>query len=207
MELDSRYLEKLSSSGVPTAIEMLTVATPVLQSYQFNLDSTSPVVQTTEKDDILRLKVVIPAGPPTAMVSMSDVTVAIPSGSGGIPPVRLRFEESQQRTDNEQSLEMRSYRSWTIRPGTREWTNTAQLSVKPTAIVVDMQVELCPSVLPAITGPLPGRSAARGKGNNNNAIYLQLVRHERTVPVSVMIYDSAVSSRWELRRMFTFRLI
>jgi hypothetical protein len=101
MELDSRYLEKLSSSGVPTAIEMLTVATPVLQSYQFNLDSTSPVVQTTEKDDILRLKVVIPAGPPTAMVSMSDVTVAIPSGSGGIPPVRLRFEESQQRTDNE----------------------------------------------------------------------------------------------------------
>jgi hypothetical protein len=125
-----------------------------------------------QKVDILRLKVVIPAGPPTAMVSMSDVTVAIPFGFGGIPPVRLPFEESQQRNDNKQSLEMRSYRSWTIRPGTRGWTNTAQLSVKPTAIVVDMQVELCPSVPPATTGAPPGR-------NNNNAIYLQLANRSR----------------------------
>jgi hypothetical protein len=72
---------------------------------------------------------------------MSDVTVAIPSGSSGLPAVRLPFDESLERNGAKQSLEMRSYRSWTIRPGSRGWTNTAQLSVKPTAIIVDMQMK------------------------------------------------------------------
>jgi hypothetical protein len=190
-EVPTLYLEKLNSGGVPTTIEMLTAATPVHQMYQFNLDSAFPVVQATERGNILRLKVVIPAGPSSAVVAMSDITVAIPSGSGGIPAVRLPFEESQKRNGDKQSLEMRSYRSWTIRPGTRGWTNTAQLSVKPTAIVVDMQVESRPCVA-AASGPPLGRPPVRGKGNPN-AIYLQLVRHGKTVPVSVMIFGSGFS--------------
>jgi hypothetical protein len=186
------YLEKLSPSGAPATIGMLVAATSALQTYQFNLDSTFPVVQATEKGDILRLKIVIPVGPPTAMVTMSDITVSIPSGSSGIPPVRLPFEESLERNGNEQSLEMRSYRNWTIRPGTRGWTNTAQLTLKPTAIIVDMQVELC--ALPATAGP-PGAIAGSGKGNNrgNNAICLQLVRMGDMVPTSLVIYDSGVN--------------
>jgi uncharacterized membrane protein YgcG len=196
------YLEKLNSSGVPTMIELLQAATPVLQMYILTLDS-SALVQSTEKGDILRLKCVVPPGPPNASVGISDTTVLIKSVADGIPPVRLAFEESFEPNGSGQSLEMRSYRSWTIRPGTRGWTNTAPLAMKPTSIIVDMQVECCPSLAPPAGPPgvIPtqrrGRQGvqlvAKAVKSDSNVVFLHLVRQGIVSVACVPIYDSGAN--------------
>jgi hypothetical protein len=118
-------------------------------------------------------------------VDLRNIYLFIPSVVSGIPPVRLSFEEFVKRKSNEQTLQMSSWRSWTIQPGKRGWMNTTHLTAKPCTIVLVMDVELCSATATAFQLSVSPAEA------EDNSIVLQLIRGiKRAVIASVVIFNS-----------------